>query len=105
MKLEIKNVSKKFKEKKAVSQFSMELETGQCVGLIGPNGAGKSTLIKIIADILQTDEGEVLLEGKNISKMKREIGYLPQYPNFYEWMTAKETLFFMGQLSGISKKN
>ncbi|MFJ9464027.1 ABC transporter ATP-binding protein [Viridibacillus arvi] len=104
MKLEIKNVSKKFKEKKAVSQFSMELETGQCVGLIGPNGAGKSTLIKIIADILQTDEGEVLLEGKNISKMKREIGYLPQYPNFYEWMTAKETLFFMGQLSGISKK-
>ncbi|MGE7924308.1 ATP-binding cassette domain-containing protein [Viridibacillus arvi] len=104
MKLEIKNVSKKFKEKKAVSQFSMELETGQCVGLIGPNGAGKSTLIKIIADILHTDEGEVLLEGKNISKMKREIGYLPQYPNFYEWMTAKETLFFMGQLSGISKK-
>ncbi|ETT81185.1 ABC transporter ATP-binding protein [Viridibacillus sp. FSL R5-0477] len=104
MKLEIKNVTKKFKEKKAVSQFSMVLETGQCVGLIGPNGAGKSTLIKIIADILHTDEGEVLLEGKNISKMKREIGYLPQYPNFYEWMTAKETLFFMGQLSGISKK-
>ncbi|MBK3497242.1 ABC transporter ATP-binding protein [Viridibacillus sp. YIM B01967] len=104
MKLEIKNVTKKFKEKKAVSQFSMVLEIGQCVGLIGPNGAGKSTLIKIIADILHTDEGEVLLEGKNISKMKREIGYLPQYPNFYEWMTAKETLLFMGQLSGISKK-
>ncbi|MGE7621594.1 ATP-binding cassette domain-containing protein [Viridibacillus sp. NPDC096237] len=104
MKLEIKNITKKFKEKIAVNQFSMVLETGQCVGLIGPNGAGKSTLIKIIADILHTDEGEVLLDGKNISKMKREIGYLPQYPNFYEWMTAKETLFFMGQLSEISKK-
>lgn len=104
MKLEIKNVTKKFKEKIAVNQFSMVLETGQCVGLIGPNGAGKSTLIKIIADILRADEGEVLLDGKNISKMKREIGYLPQYPNFYEWMTAKETLFFMGQLSEISKK-
>ncbi|TQR21689.1 ABC transporter ATP-binding protein [Psychrobacillus vulpis] len=104
MKLEINNVSKRFKDKTAVNQFSMELEIGQCVGLIGPNGAGKSTLIKIIADILHSDEGEVLLDGKRISKMKREIGYLPQYPNFFQWMTARETLLFMGQLSGISKK-
>ncbi|GGA38240.1 ABC transporter ATP-binding protein [Psychrobacillus lasiicapitis] len=104
MKLEIRNVTKRFKDKMAVNQFSMELETGQCVGLIGPNGAGKSTLIKIIADILNADEGEVVLDGKRISKMKREIGYLPQFPNFFQWMTARENLLFMGQLSGISKK-
>ncbi|WP_071459561.1 ABC transporter ATP-binding protein [Bacillus massilinigeriensis] len=104
MRLEIKNVSKRFKQKNAVSEFSMELETGQCVGLIGPNGAGKSTLIKIIADVFRADEGEVLLDGQRISNMKREIGYLPQYPNFFPWMTAKETLLFMGQLSGISKQ-
>jgi len=103
MKLEIKNITKKFKTKTAVNNFSMIVETGQCVGLIGPNGAGKSTLIKIISDIIYADKGEVLLDGKKISNMKREIGYLPQYPDFFHWMTAKETLFFMGQLSGISK--
>ncbi|MED3688362.1 ABC transporter ATP-binding protein [Peribacillus butanolivorans] len=105
MKLEIKNVTKKFKEKTAVNNFSMELQSGECVGLIGPNGAGKSTLIKVIADILDPSMGEVLLGGKKISKMKREIGYLPQYPNFFQWMTAKETLTFMGQLSGIKKED
>ncbi|TVX80153.1 ABC transporter ATP-binding protein [Peribacillus simplex] len=104
MKLEIKNVTKKFKEKTAVDNFSMELQSGECVGLIGPNGAGKSTLIKVIADIIDPSMGEVLLDGKKISKMKKEIGYLPQYPNFFQWMTAKETLTFMGQLSGIKKE-
>ncbi|MGE7839513.1 ABC transporter ATP-binding protein [Lysinibacillus sp. NPDC093712] len=104
MKLEIKDVTKNFKSKTAVNNFTMEVETGQCVGLIGPNGAGKSTLIKIIASILYAEKGEVLLDGKKISNMKREIGYLPQYPDFFHWMTAKETLFFMGQLSGIAKE-
>ncbi|MED4074372.1 ABC transporter ATP-binding protein [Priestia endophytica] len=103
MKLEIRNVTKSFKGRVAVSNFSMELHSGECLGLIGPNGAGKSTLIKIIADIISSSEGEVLLNGKNVSKMKREIGYLPQYPNFFPWMTAKETLMFMGQLSGLKK--
>lgn len=82
----------------------MELKSGECVGLIGPNGAGKSTLIKVISDIIDPNSGEVLLNGKKISKMKREIGYLPQYPNFFHWMTARETLTFMGQLSGLKKE-
>lgn len=82
----------------------MELQSGECVGLIGPNGAGKSTLLKVISNIIDPSEGEVLLNGKKISKMKREIGYLPQYPNFFHWMTAKETLMFMGQLSGLQKE-
>ncbi|HDR7783413.1 TPA: ABC transporter ATP-binding protein [Bacillus wiedmannii] len=104
MKLEIRNVTKSFKGKIAVNTFSMELQSGECVGLIGPNGAGKSTLIKVISDIINPDVGEVLLNGVKISKMKREIGYLPQYPNFFHWMTARETLMFMGQLSGMKKE-
>ncbi|QIW19741.1 ABC transporter ATP-binding protein [Bacillus thuringiensis] len=104
MKLEIRNVTKSFKGKMAVNTFSMELQSGECVGLIGPNGAGKSTLIKVISDIINPDVGEVLLNGIKISKMKREIGYLPQYPNFFHWMTARETLMFMGQLSGVKKE-
>lgn len=104
MKLEIKNVTKAFKGKTAVQDFSIELRSGECVGLIGPNGAGKSTLIKVIADIINPNQGEVLLNGQKISKMKKEIGYLPQYPNFFHWMTANETLMFMGQLSGLNKE-
>ncbi|MGE7975661.1 ATP-binding cassette domain-containing protein [Bacillus cereus] len=104
MKLEIRNVTKLFKGKIAVNNFSMELQSGECVGLIGPNGAGKSTLIKVISDIINPNAGEVLLNGIKISKMKREIGYLPQYPNFFHWMTARETLTFMGQLSGLKKE-
>ncbi len=97
-------MTKTFKGKIAVNNFSMELQSGECVGLIGPNGAGKSTLIKVISDIIDPNAGKVLLNGKKISKMKREIGYLPQYPNFFHWMTAKETLAFMGQLSGLKKE-
>ncbi|PEW84295.1 ABC transporter ATP-binding protein [Bacillus cereus] len=104
MKLEIRNVTKSFKGKIAVNNFSMELQSGECVGLIGPNGAGKSTLIKVVSDIINPNAGEVLLNGIKISKMKREIGYLPQYPNFFHWMTARETLMFMGQLSGLKKE-
>ncbi|WP_442604459.1 ATP-binding cassette domain-containing protein [Paenibacillus sp. KN14-4R] len=101
--LQVKHVTKTFKDKTAVNDFSMEIRAGECVGLIGPNGAGKSTLIKIISDIMNPSKGEVLLDGKPISKMKKEIGYLPQYPNFFNWMTAQETLVFMGQLSGMAK--
>ncbi len=103
MKLEIRNVTKTFKDKIAVNDFSIELKSGECVGLIGPNGAGKSTLIKVIVDMINQNAGEVLLSGKKISKMKREIGYLPQYPEFFPWMTTKEMLMFMGQLSGMKK--
>lgn len=103
MRLEIKNITKKFKQKTAVNDFSMVIDSNECVGLIGPNGAGKSTLIQIIADILNADKGEILLDGQKISSMRNQIGYLPQYPNFFSWMTAFETLSFMGTLSGISK--
>ncbi|WP_155590480.1 ABC transporter ATP-binding protein [Lysinibacillus cavernae] len=103
MRLEINNITKRFKQKTAVNDFSMVIDANECVGLIGPNGAGKSTLIQIIADILYADHGDILLDGQKISKMKEQIGYLPQYPNFFSWMTAFETLSFMGTLSGLSK--
>ncbi|MFD3449440.1 ATP-binding cassette domain-containing protein [Microbacteriaceae bacterium 4G12] len=104
MKLEVRNITKTFKRKIAVNHFSMELQSGECVGLIGPNGAGKSTLIKVISDVINPDAGEILFNGEKISEMKREIGYLPQFPNFFHWMTAKETLMFLGQLSGLKKE-
>lgn len=82
VRLEIKGITKRFKQKTAVNDFSMVVDANECVGLIGPNGAGKSTLIQIIADILYADEGKILLDGQEITRMKNQIGYLPQYPNF-----------------------
>ncbi|MGG0740994.1 ATP-binding cassette domain-containing protein [Niallia taxi] len=104
MKLEIKNVTKAYKQKIAVHNFSLEVQTGECLGLIGPNGAGKSTLINMVANIMESDTGQILLDGKRISSMRKEIGYLPQFPNFYNWITATDTLMFMGQLSGLKKE-
>src|SRR5699024_1306288 len=104
MKLEINQVSKQFGNKTAVEPFSMTVGSGECIGLIGPNGAGKTTLLKMVVDIIDPGNGNIRLNGKSNAEMKREIGYLPQYPDFYLWMTAQETLLFMGQLSGMTRE-
>ncbi|MHC8521199.1 ABC transporter ATP-binding protein [Rossellomorea sp. H39__3] len=102
MKLEVKNVSKTYKGHVAVHPFTLMVDEGACTGLIGPNGAGKSTLMRLMTGMEEPEIGEILLNDKPISSMKQEIGYLPQYPAFYEWMTAREYLSFMGRLSGIA---
>lgn len=101
MKMEVKNIIKSYGKKEVIKNFSIDINQGECVGLIGPNGAGKTTLLKIIVDALNPDSGEVLIDGKRNCDMKGKIGYLPQYPNFFEWMTAQEVLLFMGKLSGL----
>lgn len=105
MKISVEHVTKTFKHKTAVQDVSLHIKEGVCVGLLGPNGAGKSTLLNIITDVLPADKGEVHLDGKRLSSMKRKIGYLPQELPLYSWMTAKETLVFMGRLSDMPKKN
>lgn len=102
MKLDVKNVSKTYKGHVALQPFSLVVDAGTCTGLIGPNGAGKSTLMRLMTGMEEPDTGEILLNDKPISSMKKEIGYLPQYPAFYEWMTASEHLAFMGRLSGMA---
>ena len=103
MELIVKDIVKKFNGVNVLDGVSTTFKWGNCYLLLGQNGAGKSTLIQIIADILTADEGHILLDGQKISAKKDQIGYLPQYPNFFSWMTAFETLLFMGTLSGLSK--
>ncbi len=104
MELVMQKVNKAFKEKKVINNFSLHIHSGECVGLIGPNGAGKSTIMKMITGILQQDSGMIKLNNKEMTKMKKAVGYLPQYPTFYEWMRVKESLIFMGQLFEIPDK-
>ncbi|MFF2291037.1 ABC transporter ATP-binding protein [Peribacillus butanolivorans] len=99
----IDHLSKEFKGHYAVNDFSIEITEGECIGLIGPNGAGKTTLLRMISDILEPTKGKVLFNGEDISKQKHLIGYLPQYPSFYDWMNAEDVLKFNATLSGMKK--
>lgn len=109
MELEIRNLSKRYGKKQALSNVSCKLHDG-VYGLLGANGAGKSTLMNIITGNIEADEGEVLLDGKNILKSENQrefreyLGYMPQFPIQYRGFTVLDFLFYMASLRGISKK-
>ncbi|MFD3158087.1 ABC transporter ATP-binding protein [Haloimpatiens sp. FM7330] len=107
MQLEIKNLNKRFGNKKATDNISVTLENG-VYGLLGPNGAGKTTLMRQITTILKPDSGEILYNGKNIWKNEDAyrgiIGYLPQEFGVYKNFTAKQFLKYMASIKGLSKK-
>ncbi|MCJ1978411.1 ABC transporter ATP-binding protein [Lactococcus paracarnosus] len=105
-KLEIKldHLTKKFNDYLAVDDFSLEIYQGDCIGLIGPNGAGKTTLLRMVSGILKENNGGVYFNDQPIEKQRHLIGYLPQYPNFYDWMTAEEVLVFNSKLFGMSNE-
>lgn len=106
MKLEVKNLSKKYGSFYALKDFSAVLSEG-VYGLLGPNGAGKSTLMNILTDNLERTSGEILLDGQDISTMGTKyrslIGYMPQQQGFYEQFTAGEFLCYIGELKNVKK--
>lgn len=70
--IEIRNLSKSYDgKKKACNNMNLQINDGEIMGILGPNGAGKSTLLKMIVGILQQDEGEITINGKNCKKIKR----------------------------------
>ncbi len=99
MLITVNHLRKNYKDHTAVNNLSFTLEKNQCVALLGPNGSGKTTTLKILAGLLTRTSGEIL------SPEKKYIGYLPQYPAFFSWMTAWEYLDFVGKLSGLTKTN
>lgn len=105
MKLEIQNLSKKYKnDKYGLKDYSLNLENG-ILGLLGPNGAGKSTLLKMIATISKPTEGSILLNGTDISQqpniMREQLGYLPQDFGVYPNLNAYEFLNYMAAMKGV----
>jgi ABC-2 type transport system ATP-binding protein len=109
MKLEIKNIEKQYnKTKFGLQNFSMTIENG-ILGLLGPNGAGKSTLMKIIATISNPTNGQILLDGVDITKNPNEIrkilGYLPQDFGVYPNLNAYEFLEYIAAMKGIGGAN
>lgn len=100
--IEVKNLTKHYGSKKAVSNISFTAHDGQILGFLGPNGAGKSTTMNILTGYLSSTEGQALIDGSDILEdpigAKRRIGYLPEQPPLYFDMTVDEYLNFVYQL-------
>ncbi len=103
--LEITNLSKSFKDLKAVNNLNLKIKTGELFGFLGPNGAGKTTTIKSILGLIYPDTGFVKINGKevlkNVKKVKKNIGYLPEKVSFYDKLTALQNLKFYAELKNI----
>ena len=107
--IEIKNISKNFKNKEALKDVSFKVDSGEILGLLGENGAGKSTLLRIISTMLLPSEGSAEVEGYDILKspqeVRKNIGILfGSEEGLYERLTARENLEFFAKLNGMSNK-
>lgn len=108
--IEIENLQKTYrsgflmKSKLALKGVSFHVEAGQVYGFIGPNGAGKSTTIKVLTGLLNYDSGKVLVNGVSPRDVKSRtfLGYSPEQPYFYDYLTGRELLQFYGKLVGLS---
>ncbi|RLI00356.1 ABC transporter ATP-binding protein [Candidatus Bathyarchaeota archaeon] len=103
--VEVNSASKFFGSVKAVNQVNLKVGRGCIHGLLGPNGSGKSTLMKMILGLVKPDQGNIKVYGldvwKNPVEVKRMIGYVPETPQLYEFLTGLEYLDFVGDLYGI----
>lgn len=89
----------------ALDELSFTVEKGEILGYLGPNGAGKTTTFKVILDLIRPDSGSVSVFGEPADQKARErIGYLPENPYFYMYLTAEESLHFYGRLRGMSSE-
>lgn len=106
MNVKLEHLSKKYRGKYALRDFSATLDNG-VYGLLGTNGAGKTTLINLFMGIIKKDRGTITIDGKDISRMGADflsnIGYLPQYPQFYRDFTVLEFMRYMCVLKDIPK--
>ena len=105
--LEVKNLKKRFKEslfspeKKVLHQIDFSVSKTAATGFLGANGSGKTTTLKCVLGLIPVDSGEIsFFEGKSLSRaVLKKIGFLPEQPYFYDYLTGEELLLFYGQLS------
>jgi len=102
--LEVKNITKRFKEQIAVHSLSFNVEKGKIFGILGPNGAGKTTTIRMIAGVIFPDEGEIRIFGNNLNEeIQNKIGYLPEERGLYKRMKVIDQLIFFAELKGVDR--
>ena len=106
--LSISNLTKKYGDKVAVDNLSLSLESGKICAFIGKNGAGKTTTLKCCVGMLSFEQGEIMIDGISVKNdplaVKQNIGYIPDNPNIYEFMTGIGYLNFIADIFGLSKE-
>ncbi len=103
--LKLEKVTKKFFNKKAVDQISFQIKKGEVVGFLGPNGAGKTTTMRMIATLIEPDEGQILFNNKDIRSdslsVRQRLGYMPENNPLYEDLLTGEYLDFVASLKKL----
>lgn len=106
--IEVKNITKKYGNFTAVDNINFKIEEGEVIGLLGPNGAGKSTTMNMITGYIEPTEGEIIVNGYDISKKpkkaKTQIGYMPEGVPLYSDLTVKEFVTYMAELKKVDRK-
>ncbi len=103
--IEINNISKYYNDNKVLDSISLAIKEGQIFSLLGANGAGKTTLFKILLSIVNPSSGSAKIFDQNIKKPKsrKQVGYLAENHNFFNYLTGKEVLYYYGKMSGVKK--
>ena len=103
--LYIQHLTKRYGEKKAVDDLSLHIAPGEIYGFIGHNGAGKTTTLKAVVGILPFEEGEITINGTSIKAdpltCKRQLAYIPDNPDLYDYMTGSKYLSFIADIFGV----
>lgn len=105
--LHITGLHKRFGDKEVLKGLNLAVPEHSIFGFIGKNGAGKTTTMKTVLGLIKADAGEIMVGGKKVvygrTETNRDIGYLPDVPEFYPFMTAPEYLTFCGEITGMKK--
>jgi ABC-2 type transport system ATP-binding protein len=103
--IKLSNIIKRYSDIVAVDNISLDVKKGEIFGLLGPNGSGKSTTLKIILGLVKADSGSANVLGINAEEnsiaIKRQVGYVPESPHLYEFLTGTEYLDFIGDIYGM----
>lgn len=103
--IEISGLKKSFQGREVIKGLNFTLEKGNCIALLGPNGAGKTTTLRMLSGLMDPSEGTITFtDAKKGEDIRHLIGYLPQFPVFYNWMSGLEFLSYVGRLGGLSSK-
>src|SRR6202166_4466967 len=94
------------RSKRALRPLNLAVEEGEIFGFLGPNGAGKTTTLKLLMGLIFPTAGSARILGMELDdpRMKAQIGFLPEQPYFYDYLTARELLEYFGHLSGVDSK-
>ncbi len=112
--IEIRNLRKTYRTGlsglrtvEALRGVNLTVQAGEIYGFLGPNGAGKSTTIKVLTQLVGASEGSALVFGEPLTspRARQRIGYLPENPVFYDYLTGQEFLVYYGRLAGLSKRD